>query len=135
MRREGETTMRNKPFVKILSLYLIIALFALTLPAQGWAMHIPRGLTEARSADLAKVQAALESSVVKQRLLDYGLTPEETAKRLGALSDDQVHQFAAHMDAVQAGGDVLGDVIVILLIVVIVIAILELTGHKVIIKR
>jgi hypothetical protein len=126
--------MLKRPFARILSLYLIVALFVLTLPAQGWAMIVPAGQSEARSADLAKVQAALESSVVRQRLLDYGLTPDETTKRLGALSDEQVHLFAAHMDAVQAGGDVLGDVIVILLIVVIVIAILELTGHHVIIK-
>ena len=127
--------MLKRPFARLISLYLIVALFAFTLPAKGWAMHVPAGRAEARSTDLAKVQSALESSVVRQRLLDYGLTPDETIKRLGALSDEQVHQFAAHMDAVQAGGDVLGDVIVILLIVVIVIAILELTGHHVIIKH
>jgi hypothetical protein len=131
---KGMTTLK-RPFARILSLYLIVALSALTLPVQGWAMHVPAGRADARSADMAKVQAALESSVVKQRLLDFGLTPEETAKRLDALSDEQVHRFAAHMDAVQAGGDVLGDVIVVLLIVVIVIAILELTGHHIIIKR
>jgi len=45
------------------------------------------------------------------------------AKRWEPSRTSKVHQFAAHMDAVQAGGDVLGDVIVILLIVVIVIAI------------
>jgi hypothetical protein len=135
MRTEEGTTMLKRPSARILSLYLIVALFALTLPTQGWAMIVPAGQTETRAADLAKVQATLESSVVRQRLLDYGLTSEETTKRLRALSDEQVHQFAAHMDAVQAGGDVLGDVVVILLIVVIVIAILELTGHHVIIKR
>ena len=127
--------MLKRPFARILSLYLIVALFALTLPVQGWAMIVPAGQAETRSADLAKVQAALESSVIKQRLLDFGLTPDETTKRLAALSDEQIHQFAAHMDAVQAGGDVLGDVIVILLIVVIVIVILELTGHHVIVKH
>jgi hypothetical protein len=127
--------MLKRPFARILSLYLIVALFALTLPAQGWAMIVPAGRSEARSADLVKVQTALESSVVRQRLLDYGLTHDETTKRLGAFSDEQVHRFAAHLDAVQAGGDVLGDVVVILLIVVIVIAILELTGHHVIIKH
>lgn len=127
--------MLNTPFARILSLYLIVALLALTLPAQGWAMFVPTGQAATRSADLAKVQATLESSVVRQRLLDYGLTAEETTKRLGALSDQQIHQFAAHLDAVQAGGDVLSDVIVILLIVVIVIAILELTGHHVVIRH
>lgn len=127
--------MLSNPFCRVLSLYLIIAVFALTLPAQGWAMLVPAAPSEARATDQAKVQATLESSVIKQRLLDFGLTPDETVKRLSSLSDEQIHQLAANMDAVQAGGDVLGDVLVILLIVVIVIAILELTGHHVIMKR
>lgn len=127
--------MLSNPFFKILSLYLIIAVLALTLPAQGWAMLVSAGQAEARLTDQAKVQAALESSVIKQRLMDYGLTAEETAARLNNLSDEQVHQLAANLDSVQAGGSVLGDVIIILLIVVIVIAILELTGHRVIMKR
>lgn len=127
--------MLSNPFFKILSLYLIIAVLALTLPAQGWAMLVSAGQTEARLTDQAKVQAALESSVIKQRLMDYGLTAEETAARMDKLSDEQLHQFAANLDAVQAGGSVLGDVIIILLIVLIVIAILELTGHHVIMRR
>ncbi len=127
--------MLNRPFFKILSLYLIIAVLALTLPAQGWAMLVPADQSGVRSTDLAKVQASIESSVIKQRLLDFGLTPEETTARLNKLSDEQIHQLAANMDAVQAGGDVLGDVVVILLIVIIVIAVLELTGHHVIMKR
>jgi hypothetical protein len=127
--------MLNNRFCRVLSLYLIIALFALTFPAQGWALLLPAGQSEARSTDLVTVQATLESSVIKQRLLDFGLTPEETAARLNKLSDEQVHQLAVNMDAVQASGSVLGDVIIILLIVVIVIAILELTGHHVVMKH
>jgi len=127
--------MLKRPLSRIFSLYLITTLFAFTLPVQGWAMFVPANHAETRTADLARVQASLESSVIKQRLLDYGLTPEETSRRLGTLSDEQIHQFAAHLDSVQAGGDVLSDVIVILLIVVIVIVILELTGHHVVVKR
>jgi hypothetical protein len=127
--------MLKRPLSKILSLYLIIAGVALTLPAQGWAMVVPAGTSEVRSANQAKVQKTLESSVIKQRLLDYGLTPEETAARIDKLSDEQLHQLASNLDAVQAGGDGLGDVIVILLIVVIVIVILEMTGHRVIMKH
>ena len=127
--------MRNRTLSRILSLYLVVAVFALTLPAQGWAMLVPTRTSEARATDQAKVQATLESSVIKQRLLDFGLTPDETLRRLNSLSDQQIHQLAANMDAVQAGGSVVGDVIVILLIVVIVIAILELTGHHVVMRR
>ena len=128
-------TMLKRPLSKLLSLYLMFAVVALTLPAQGWAMLVPAGTSEARSTDEAKVQATLESSVIKQRLLDFGLTPEETAARIDKLSDEQLHRLASNLGAVQAGSDVLGDVIVILLIVLIVIAILELTGHHVIMKR
>jgi len=127
--------MLNKPFFKILSLYLIIAVFMLTLPAPGWAMLVPAEPAVTRSTDQAKVQSALESSVIKQRLLDFGLTPEETTARLNKLSDEQVHRLAANIDAVQAGGDALGDVVLILVIVLIVIVILELTGHHVIMKH
>ncbi|MHB8844861.1 MAG: PA2779 family protein [Nitrospirota bacterium] len=127
--------MVQTPFAKLLALYLIAALFALTVPAQGWAMLVPAAPSETRSADLARVRSTLESSLIRQRLIDYGLTPEETSQRLNALSDVQVHQLAANLDAVQAGGSVLGDVIVILLLAVIVIVVLEATGHHVVIRR
>jgi len=127
--------MLNHPFFKVLSLYLAAAVMALSLPAQGWAMLVPAESEAVRSADLTRVQAVLESSVIRQRLTDYGLSSEETLARINALSDEQVHQLAANLDAVQAGGDVLGDVIIILLIIVLVIVILELTGHRVVMKR
>jgi hypothetical protein len=123
------------PFAKILAIYLIAALFALSFPAQGWAMLVPAASSSPRTADEEKIRAALESSLIQQRLLDYGLTPEETAARLNTLSNDQIHQLAANLDAVQAGGGILGDVIFILLVAVIVIAILELSGHHIVIRR
>ena len=127
--------MLKNPCSKALALYLVIALFALSFPGHGWAMLLPAEQPEARTTDLAKVRTTLESSVIKQRLLDYGLSPEEAVRRMESLSDEQIHQFASHLDAVQAGGDVASDVIVILLIIIIVIVILELTGHKVVMRR
>ena len=127
--------MLNHPFFKVLSFYLAAAVIALTLPAQGWAMLVPAGNEAVRSADQARVQAALESEVIKQRLQDYGLSSEDTAARINALSDEQVHQLAENLDAVQAGGDALGDVIIILVIVILVIIVLEATGHRVVMKR
>ena len=127
--------MLKNPCSKALALYLIAAVFALSFPAQGWAMLVPAGQPESRPADLSKVRAVLESSVIRQRLLDYGLSPEEAARRLESLTDEQVHQFASQLDAVQAGGDAGSDIIVILLIVILVILILELTGHKVVMRK
>ena len=126
--------MLKNPFSKALAVYLVIALFALSFPATGWAMLLPAP-NDARTADLSSVRTTLESSMVRQRLLDYGLTPEEATARLGTLSDEQLHQLAADLNAVQAGGSLAGDIVLILLIVVLVIVILELTGHKVVTRR
>ena len=120
---------------KALSVYLAFAMVLLTLPAQGWAMFIPStGSDIARKADMATIQKTLESAVIKQRLMDYGLSSEEAMAKVNALSDEQVHQFAAQLDSLQAGADGLGAVIFVLLVVVLVILILELAGHRIIIK-
>jgi uncharacterized membrane protein YgcG len=127
--------MLTRPLFKVLSLYLVVSVPVLSLPVQGWAMLVPVQQAAARSTDLAKVQATMESAVIKQRLQDYGLSSEETMARINSLSDEQIHQLASNLESVQAGGDVLGDVIVVLLIVLLVILILELTGHRVVMKR
>jgi hypothetical protein len=127
--------MLDHPLFKALSLCLVVSVTVLSLPSQGWAMLVPAEREVVRSADLAKVRTALESSVVRQRLLDYGLTADETVARLNTLTDEELHQFAVNIDAVQSGGSVLGDVLVVLLIVLIVILILELTGHRVVMRR
>ena len=127
--------MLNHPLSRSLALYLAVAVIALSFPAPGWAMLIPAGHEDMRSADIAAVRAALESSVVRQRLTDFGLTADEAAARVGALSDEQLHQFAVNLDAAQAGGSVAGDIIFVLLVVLLVIVILELSGHHIVMKR
>lgn len=128
--------MLKKTFFKLLSIYLVLAMVLVTLPAQGWAMFIP-GQTagSARQADLASIQKTLESTVVKQRLMDYGLSSEEAVARVNKLSDEQVHQFASRLDSLQAGADDGVDAVVFVLVVtIIVVLILELTGHHVIVR-
>jgi hypothetical protein len=127
--------MSTHPSGKILALYLAVAVFVLSFPAQSWAMLVPVENRTARSADLVKLRTALESSVVRQRLMDYGLSSEEATARLNTLTDKELHQFAAHLDAAQAGGSLAGDVIFVLLVVLLVIVILELTGHRVVVRR
>jgi hypothetical protein len=126
----------RKNFFKLLSIYLAFAMMLISLPSQGWAIFIPAGQGEAvRQADLHAVQKALESTVVKQRLMDYGLTPEEAMARINALSDEQVHQFALRLDSLQAGADDgVGAIIFLLLVAIIVIVVLEVTGHRVIVR-
>ncbi len=127
--------MWKSQFMKALSLYLIFAMFLLTMPVQGWAMFIPAGpTTHVRQADLDIIQRTLESNIVKQRLMDLGLSSEDTMTQISRLSDAQVHQLAENLDSLQAGADGVGVLIFLVLVAIIVVVILEATGHRVIVR-
>jgi uncharacterized membrane protein len=88
-----------------------------------------------RTADLQKIQTVLESKVVRQRLEDFGLTPEEINTRLAKLSDDQLHQLATKVDALIPAGDGLGIVIALLVIAILAVILIYLLNHRIIITK
>jgi len=132
-------TMRTTFYAIPLAVYLAVALLAITTsagPAQ--AMHMATAPVQDaagsaaaaafRTAELARIQTTLESKIVQQTLLDYGLSPEETMAQVNALSDEQISQFAAHTDALQAGADggsLLVGLLLVALLVVVLIYLLE----------
>jgi len=128
-------------YAKPIALYLAFALFtlaalsgpaeAMLLPATPDASH----QSPERAADLAKVRSALESRVLQQRLLDYGLTSEEAAARISGLSDEQLHQLAANIDALQPGGDAVGTLFALALIAGLVVLIIFILQGKIAIEK
>lgn len=128
--------MRKKTFTQMLSLSLAAAVFFLTLPAQGWAMYVPASReADARQAELGAIRKTLESGVVKQRLMDFGLSSEESMARINLLSDEQTHRLATNLDSLQAGADGGVDSLVFLVLVaIIVVIVLQATGHSVIFR-
>jgi cytochrome c553 len=127
-------TMLKTFYAKPLAAYLAAALLAITTfagPAEAMfvtssphqSSTAPAATSVDRAADLARIQTALESKIVQQKLMDYGLSPEETMARMNTLSDEQINQLATHTDSLQAGGDG-GSLIVGLLVVAILVVIL-----------
>jgi hypothetical protein len=88
-----------------------------------------------RMADLQKIQTVLESKVVRQRLEDLGLSPEEITARLAKLSDDQLHQLATRVEAIIPAGDGLGIVIALLVIAILAVILIYLLNHRIIITK
>jgi hypothetical protein len=138
-------TMLGSFYSKPLAIYLIASLLALTAfsgPAE--AMFIPaaphQGLpggaaaSADRTVELAKIQAALESKVIQQKLKDYGLTPEEAMARINTLSDEQIHQFAVNTEALQAGGDGLEALIGLVVLAILVVVLIYLLQGRIEIK-
>lgn len=100
-------------------------------------MYIPVDqASPSRQADLGAIQKTLESAVVKQRLMDFGLSPDEALARINSLSNEQTHALAANLDSLQAGADgAVGAVVFLLLVAIIVVVVLQATGHSVVIRK
>jgi hypothetical protein len=128
--------MFNNSFLKLLTLYLVFAMMIISFPGQGWAMFLPVNQdATTRQVDMTSIRKTLESTVIKQRLMDFGLSPQEAAARINTLSDEQIHQFASQLDSLQAGADGGLDFLIFLLIVAIIVVIaLEASGHRVVVR-
>lgn len=136
-------TMLTTFYAKPLALYLAAALLAIsTFAGTAEAMFVtavPRQNAVAaestdRAADLIRIQSALESKIVQQKLLDYGLSPEETMARVNALSSEQINQLASHSDALQAGGDPVDLVVSLLVIALLVVLLIYVIQGRVVIR-
>ncbi len=129
-------------YARTLAICLISALMALsTFAGPAEAMIIPlqqqdavSGSSAARAADLARIQTALESKVIRQKLMDYGLSPEEAMTKVDGLSSKQIHELAAHTDAVQAGGDPMDAFVGIIVVALLVVVLVLLIQHPVEVK-
>ncbi len=126
------------PFMKSIAAYLACAMFIIGIAPRVDASLAPSAALNLaqtdRSSDLAILQKALEQKMVKERLANLGYTSDEVRARLDQLSDQQLHNVAQHLDSLKAGGDGLGIIIGILIIAILVVLLIQLTGHRVIIK-
>ena len=113
---------------------LMIAItLTMTMPSQGWTMLAPADLamtpavkSDSRAQDLKTIQNTLESKMVRQRLSEFKLTPEQINQRLSRLSDAQIHQMATQIRTVNPGGGAIGFLIGVGVLVVIVLFIIWL---------
>lgn len=126
------------PFMRSIAAYLACAIFIIGIAPRVDASFAPSGILPSartdRTADLATVQKALEQKMVRERLENLGLAADEVQARLGQLSDQQLHNVARQLDELKVGGDGIGIVIGLLVIAILVVLLIQLTGHKVIIK-
>jgi hypothetical protein len=126
------------PLRKWITWYLVLAMFVIGITPRVYAGFSPSEIMTLspaeRSGEVKKIQKFLETKMVRERLKDFGFTAEEIQTRLNQMSDQQIHQIARQLDTLEVGGDGLGVVIAILIIAILVIIIVELLGHRIVIK-
>ena len=122
-----------------LAWYLVVAMTVIGITPPVFAGFSPSGVIglspAERSADLQKVRKFLEMKMVGERLRELGFAPGEVQTRLDSLDDSQLHQLALRLDDLTVAGDEgLGIIIALLVIAIIVVIVIQLTGHKVVVK-
>ncbi len=120
--------------------YLILAMFVIGITPRVYAGFSPSEavsiLNVDRSSDLERIRKVLEMKMVRERLKDFGFTPDEIEKKITQLSDQQIHQLAVQLDELRVGGNGWAWVLVILILIAIgVIVYFYMTGHRVVIER
>lgn len=120
---------------KILAIYLSVAILIIGTVQSLNAGIIPSEMTlNSTTQDLEKIQKFLEMKIVSQRLKDFGYSEKEIMDRLSTLDEQTLHQLALKIDEIKIAGDAGLAVILALLIIALVILIINLTGHRVVVK-
>jgi hypothetical protein len=116
--------MKDRTVIKALCCYLAVALFVIGVVEKSYAGFFPSEVITLspfeRTVDLEKIQAALETKMVSERLAQLGYSKDEIQSRLGQLSDQQLHKVAMKIDDLKVGGDG-GEVVIVLLLIAILV--------------
>ncbi len=127
------------PFFRQISWYLVVAMFIIGIVPRLEGAMVPSSFIASspleRAADIGRIQSALETKIVKERLEKLGFTTEEIGAKLDRLSDQQIHQLALQIDDLKVGKDAGGVIVALIIIALIVVAILYFSGRKVIVTK
>ncbi|HBG72919.1 MAG TPA: hypothetical protein DDX05_04740 [Deltaproteobacteria bacterium] len=142
-------TEKNPGGVAMVSIRRTAWFFVLAVVMAGWmgVLGSFRGAAEAsmiashggagdlRAGEIAKVQTFLEQKVVLQKLVDYGVSPEEAMAKIRTMSDSDLHRLATLTDRVAAGADGgVGWLIGVAVLVILVLVILMLMNKRVVVR-
>jgi len=113
--------------IQAVALALVLSVTAVTgLQKSAEAMLVPAKAVQSeaktqRTEDVATIQKALESKILRAKLQRLGLKEADIDSRLSKMSDQQVHQFASQIRSVQPAGDAVVYVLVVVLLVLFII--------------
>jgi len=128
------------PMKKCIIWYLVATMFIIGIAPRVYAGFSPSeggALSSAeRASELEQIQKFLEMKMVRERLRELGLSPDEIQARLNQFSDRQIHQLALKLDDLKVGADAgLVMVILLLAVAITVVIVLQATGHRVVVKK
>ena len=129
----------KRAFTRLVAGYLVLAMCVMGMAPRVEAGMVSSEITPSpgveRIADLAKIQKAMETKIIKERLGRLGFTQKESQERLEKLNDQQIHQLAMKIDDLRVGGNGFEVLVVLLLIGIVVGVWVYATGHRVVVTK
>lgn len=116
--RETIRVIRN---LALAFLFTFIPLGLMSQAAVAGIVGTDTVMAEDVSAERERIAGLLEREDVRDRLIAYGVSPEEARERVAGMRDEEVMELAERIDALPAGGSRL--LIVLLLVIVIILLI------------
>ena len=92
---------------------LLVICIAMPLPTQAAMVATDKALG---IHEREHVSQYLSRADVQARLSQFGVTASDVQARIAAMSDDEVAQLSGKIDALPAGGDILGAIVLIFLV-------------------
>lgn len=80
--------------------------------------------TRPAAEDPSRIEATLESELIKEKLAQLGLTSEEIRDRVDSLSDQERQAVVDDLQTIQAGGDRVSMSVITFLLVLILVALI-----------
>ena len=115
-----------------LAVGMAVLMAVMTLPmgfAQAKMVTTDQVIEQSAPSDnRAQVRDFLLREDVQQQLAQLGVDPEEAARRVASLSDEEVQQIAGRLDELPAGEGFVGVVVGAALIIFLVLLITDLLG-------
>lgn len=76
-------------------------------------------LSETAAADRAEILSLLDRDDVRDKLVDYGVSPVEATERVASLTDQEALELAQDIEGLPAGGGAVTLLLVIILLLLI----------------
>ncbi len=118
-----QTMVRGSRFLVYPSVLLFLMMGVFTQTAAAGIVGTETVISESVTADKrAQVLSLLDREDVQERLVQYGVSPEEAKERVASMTTEELAQMADSIDELPAGassGLVLALVLVILIIILV----------------
>lgn len=120
-----------RTFRKPVAATLVVAMTALSapiLPAQAAMVGTDRVIEQSQGTARDRVATFLGREDVRAQLRALGVSPDEAAARVAALSDAEVDRIAGHIDSLPAGQGAIGAIVGAAVLIFVLLVITDLLG-------